>query len=158
MRVGEIIAAAFWLAVALGVTASGYELGLGTLSNPGSGLMIFWVGAAMTALSLATLAVAVRQPAGASLASLWEGLHWWRVPYVSVLLAIYAVLLPFAGYLLCTFLLLFILFKTIEPQGWGMSLLISLASTITSYLVFHRWLGTQLPEGVLAERLPQWTF
>ena len=44
MRTGESLAAVFWLAIALGVTWSGAELGLGTLSDPGSGSMIFWVG------------------------------------------------------------------------------------------------------------------
>ena len=94
MRTGESLAAVFWLAIALGVTWSGAELGLGTLSDPGSGSMIFWVGMVMTGLSLATLVVALRQPAGAGLASLWHGTRWWLVPYAVALLALYAWLLP----------------------------------------------------------------
>ena len=98
MRAGEIIAAAFWLAVAAGVTWAGAGLGLGTLSDPGPGGMIFWVGVVMTGLSLATLAVALRQPAGSGLASLWQGTRWWLVPYVVALLALYAWLLPALGF------------------------------------------------------------
>jgi putative tricarboxylic transport membrane protein len=157
MRTGDLLAAAFWLAIALGVLASGAELGLGTLNNPGSGFMIFWVGAAMTALAASALVVAARQPAGPGLATLWQGTRWWLVPYVSVLLVIYAVLLPVAGFIACTFVLLIVLFRTVDPQGWGMSLLIAASTTAIAYLVFHRWLGTQLPAGTLVERLP-WTF
>lgn len=157
MRTGDVLAAVCWLAIALGVTVAGARLGLGTLSDPGSGFMIFWVGTAMTALALSVLVVSARQPAGPRLATLWQGTRWRLVPYVCLLLAIYAVLLPVAGFLLCTFVLLLILFKTVEPQDWGISLLIAAASTVAAYLVFHRWLGTQLPAGTLLERLP-WTF
>ena len=157
MRTGDLLAAAVWLTIALGVAVAGLDLGLGTLSNPGSGFMIFWVGAAMTGLSLSALVVAARQPAEPRLAALWEGTRWWLVPYVSALLVLYAVLLPIGGFLACTFVLLLVLFRTIDPQGWGMSLLIAAASTAVADVVFHRWLGTQLPAGTLVERLP-WTF
>ena len=34
MRTGEILAAVFWLAIALGVTWSGWDLGLGRCAIP----------------------------------------------------------------------------------------------------------------------------
>ena len=147
MRTGEVLAAAFWVAFALGVTWAGANLGLGTLSNPGSGSMIFWVGVVMLALSLAAFAVAVRQPAGEGLGGLWQGLRWWLVPYVVVLLALYAWLMPMLGFLACTVLFLFILFMTIDRQGWLAPPLGALLITAGAYIVFHRWLGTQLPSG-----------
>src|SRR5918999_5815881 len=110
MRTGEFIAAAFWLAVALGVTVAGARLGLGTLNDPGSGFMIFWVGAAMTMLSLATLVVAARQPAALGLASLWRGTRWYLVPYVVILLVLYAWMLPVLGFLIVAAVLLLVLF------------------------------------------------
>ncbi len=158
MRTGEILAAAFWLAVALGVTAAGANLGLGSLSDPGSGFMIFWVGAAMAVFSSATLIIALRQPATSGLAALWSGTRWIKVPYVTVLLILYAWLLPTLGFLVTTVLLLFALFKTVEPQGWGPSLLGAVVSTAAADLVFHRWLGTQLPAGILPDRLASWIF
>jgi len=158
MRTGESLAAAFWLAIALGVTWSGAELGLGTLSNPGSGSMIFWVGVVMTGLALATLVVAVRQPSAAGLGSLWQGTRWWLVPYVAVLLALYAWLMPMLGFIATTMLLLFILFMTIDRQGWIAPPLGAVLITAGVYIVFHRWLGTQLPAGELerwvSEHLP----
>ncbi len=149
MRAADLMAALFWLAIAAGITASGYDLRLGTLNDPGSGFMVFWIGIIMLALAAVAVAQALRQPAGAGLASLWTGLRWRHVPYVAVLLATYAAALPLIGFPLATVLLLIVLFKTIEPQSWTMSIAGALATTGVAYLVFARWLGTQLPLGTL---------
>jgi putative tricarboxylic transport membrane protein len=145
MRTGEVLAAGFWLAVALGVTWAGVGLDLGTLSDPGPGGMIFWVGVVMTALSLATLVAALKQAPAAG--GPWQGTRWWLVPYVLALLALYAWLLPAFGFLTTTTLLLLVLFLTIDREGWIGPLLMAPLATAAAYLVFHRWLGTQLPAG-----------
>lgn len=151
MRTGEILAAVVWLAVGLGVTWSGWELGLGTLGDPGPGGMIFWVGAVMSALSLAALVVAARGSrvagSGGGLASLWAGTRWWLVPYVVVLLGLYAWLLPALGFLLTATLLLLVFFLTIDRQSWIAPPLGAVLATVAAYIVFHRWLGSQLPAG-----------
>lgn len=149
MRTADALSALFWLAIAVGITASGWELGLGQLNDPGSGFMIFWVGVAMTALGLGALGIAWRQPIGAGLAGLWAGARWRPVPYVVALLAIYAWLLPWLGFPILTVLLLAVLFKSIEPQRWSVAILGALAATGASWLLFARWLGTQLPLGTL---------
>jgi hypothetical protein len=148
MRTGELLAAAFWLAVALGITWAGADLGLGTLSDPGPGGMIFWVGAAMTVLSLgaALTRAPAKGPAG-GLASLWQGTRWWLVPYVVALLALYAWLLPVLGFFATTVLLLLVLFMTIDRQSWIAPPVGAVLATAAAYIVFHRWLGTQLPAG-----------
>ena len=149
MRTADLVSAGLWLAIALGITASGWELGLGSLMEPGSGFMIFWVGALMSVLCLVVLAAAPLQAAGRGLAGLWDGLAWWKIPYAAVLLLMYAWLLPWVGFPVVTVLLLLILFKTIEPQSWTVAIIGALISTIIAYLVFDRWLGTQLPVGEL---------
>ena len=149
MRTADVLSALFWLAIALGITAAGWDLRLGKLSDPGSGFMIFWVGIAMTGLCLAALANAMRQPATGGLRGVWADLRWRHVPYVTVLLALYAWLMPTLGFPLVTVLLLLVLFKTIEPQGWAVATGGAIVSTAVAYLVFARWLGTQLPVGTL---------
>jgi putative tricarboxylic transport membrane protein len=156
MRIGNLVAALVWLAVASYVTVDGWKMGLGSLNNPGSGFMFFWVGAIMTGLSLAALGSAIREPAGEALATLWAGTRWWLVPYVTVLLALYAWLLPTLGFLAGTMLLLFILFKTVDPLGWFASLFAAVATSLVTYLVFHRWLGTQLPAGQIKDWIATW--
>jgi putative tricarboxylic transport membrane protein len=149
MRLGDAFAAGFWLVLALGIAAAGQDLGLGTLRDPGSGFMIFWIGVVMTLLSAATLVSAVRQPAGVAFGTLWRGLRWQVVPYVAVLLALYAWLLPVVGFPLVTFLLLLTLFKTIETQTWTVAVLGAVLGSAVCYVIFDRLLGTQLPAGVL---------
>ena len=138
MRTADLVSASLWLAIALGITSSGWELGLGTMMEPGSGFMIVWVGVLMTVLCLAVLATGFRQPVGRGLGALWQGLAWRKVPYVAVLLTLYAWLLPTLGFPLVTVLLLIILFKTIEPQSWAVAIIGALVSTAVAYLVFDR--------------------
>ena len=149
MRAADTLAALFWLAIAIGIVASGWDLGLGAPNDPGSGFMIFWVGVAMTALSLAALAAGLRAPVAAGLGGLWSGARWRHVPYVTALLALYAWLLPWLGFPLLTVALLVALFKTIEPLSWSGAALGALAATAGAWLVFRIWLGTQLPLGTL---------
>jgi hypothetical protein len=175
MRTGETLAAAFWLLVALVITWSGWDLGLGTLGDPGPGGMIFWVGAIMSALCLAAMWTALRSSSGRAadrapnladdgavdgargegsrlepprtLAGLWHGTRWWLVPYVVALLALYAWLLPALGFLATTTLLLLVLFLTIDRRSWIGPPVGAVLATLAVYIVFHRWLGTQLPAG-----------
>ena len=147
MRTGEILAAIFWLAIALVVTWSGYDLGLGTLVDPGPGFMFFWVGLLMIGLSAAALAAAARQPVAEGLGQLWAGTRWWFVPYVVALLAVYAWVMPTVGFMGTTAVFLFILFMSIDRKGWLAPPLGAVLVTATAYIVFHRWLGTQLPAG-----------
>ena len=149
MRTADLVSASLWRAIALGITASGWDLELGATSEPGSGFMIFWVGVLMTVLSLVVLLSALQQPSGGGLAALWAGLSWWKVPYVVLLLVLYAWLLPTLGFPLVTVLLLLVLFRTIEPQSWTVAVIGALVSAAVAYLVFDRWLGTQLPVGEL---------
>ena len=156
MKAGELLAAAFWLAVAVYVTVAGWTLGLGSLSDPGSGFMIFWVGAVMTAMSVAALVIAARQPTGEALSSLWRGTRWYLIPYVTILLVLYAWSLPWLGFLATAALLMFVLFRTVDPLGWGEAVLGAVVSTGAAYVVFHRWLRTQLPAGELMDWLKPW--
>lgn len=149
MRTADLVSASLWLAIAFGITASGWDLGLGTMVEPGSGFMIFWIGILMTVLSLAVLAAAFSQPSGRGLGALWSGVAWRKIPYVALLLLLYALLLPTLGFPLVTVLLLIILFKTIEPQSWTVAVIGAIVSAAVAYLVFDRWLGTQLPVGTL---------
>ena len=53
------------MAIGAGVCYGGYDLELGTLRDPGSGFMFFWVGIIMMGLSLAILIRAMREKAKA---------------------------------------------------------------------------------------------
>jgi uncharacterized BrkB/YihY/UPF0761 family membrane protein len=53
--------------------------------------------------------------------------------------------LPFAGFILSVFALLFVLYAVVERLPWLHAALVSAATTAVLYLVFKVWLGVPLP-------------
>ncbi len=137
--------------LALGVAAfiawQGVELGLGRASDPGSGFILFWTGLIMAGLSVALLVQSLVDRE--AVAARFAGLRWGKVVYVVALLALYSAVLEFAGFILATFVLLLVLFKTVEPQSWRVAVAGSVLTTFGAWAVFVAWLGTQLPVGSL---------
>ncbi len=150
MKNRDLFSSLFWLAMGAGVCYGGYDLELGTLHDPGSGFMFFWVGAIMIGLSLFIFIRAIRERGKAEETKiLWSQVQWKKNIYVLAALFLYAYAFSPLGFILSTVLLLIFLFKAVEPQRWSVAILGALLSTLTSYAVFHLWLGTQLPKGFL---------
>lgn len=139
------------LAISAFILVQGRELGLGQPSNPGSGFILFWTGAIMTALSAVLLGQSL-MPArrdAPGLGAPFAGLRWGKVVYVVALMAVYAAVLETVGFVLSTLVLLLVLFKTVDPQSWRVSILGSVLTTLGAWGVFVAWLGTQMPVGTL---------
>ena len=150
MKKKDILSSLFWLAAGFGVCYGGYDLELGTLRDPGSGFMFFWVGVIMIGLSLAVLVKAVRMKPDQKGVGLLRGeVRWAKILSVLAALVLYAYVFPHLGFILSTVLLLLFLFKAVEPQKWSWAVLGAVISTLTAYGVFQLWLGTQLPRGFL---------
>ena len=158
MRTGELLAAGFWLAIALGITWSGWGLGLGTLTRSwlrrhdllgrrgDDGAVAGNAGRGRAAAG----GLESRQPVArhALVAHSLRG-----DPAGALCLA-----LPALGFLTTTVLLLLVLFATIDRQSWIAPPVGAILITLVAYIVFHRLLGTQLPAGDaerwLGEHLP----
>ncbi len=150
MKKKDILSSLFWLAMGFGVCYGGYDLELGTLRDPGSGFMFFWVGVIMVGLSLAVLVKAVRMKPDQKGVGLLRGeVRWAKILSVLAVLVLYAYVFPHLGFIISTVLLLLFLFKAVEPQKWSWAVLGAVISTLTAYGVFQLWLGTQLPRGFL---------
>jgi len=150
MKSRDFYSSLFWLALGVGVCYGGYDLELGTLHDPGSGFMFFWVGLIMVGLSLVILVQGVRK--GGDSQGVWavfSGLRYPKVIYVLIALSVYAYVFNLLGFIPATVLLLIFLFKAIEPQRWSVAILGAVASSLIAYLVFQVWLGSQLPKGLL---------
>lgn len=146
----ETFTAALMLALAAYIAYEGYDLGLGKASDPGSGYIQFWTGLIMAGLSSILLLRSVLPGADtSSIGAPFAGIRWGKVLYVTALLVAYAAVLGYLGFIISTFILLLVLFKTVEPQGWGVSLIGSALTTGVAWLVFVYWLGQQLPSGSL---------
>ena len=151
MRSRDIISSLFWLAMGIGVCYEAYRLELGTLRDPGSGFIFFWVGIIMIGLSLGVLIRAIKEKAipGELKKVLWTEVRWRKIVVVLAALSLYAYFFTILGFILSTILLLIFLFKAIEPQSWTKAVLGAIITTFAAYGLFHLWLGVQLPRGLL---------
>jgi putative tricarboxylic transport membrane protein len=136
----------FWLAVGAFVAWSGWDLELGSVHDPGSGFMLFWVGLIIAGLSAAVVIAGAR---GTGEAPAWANARWSKVLLLLVSLAVYAWLLPRAGFIVTTTVVMLGLFKFVEPQRWSIAVAGAIASALIAYVVFKVWLGAQLPAGEL---------
>jgi hypothetical protein len=81
--------------------------------------------------------------------NLWAGMDVKKVVYVLILLVVYLFMLRPAGFLISTFILLFLLFRVKGTYRLFTNLIVSVLVTAGSYLVFQVWLQVQLPQGIL---------
>ena len=125
------------------------KYGFGSFSEPGVGFITFFAGAILALLSLLLLFSSFREEESAGLRALWAGLDVKKVVYVLALLVAYTLLLRPGGFLLCTSVLLFLLFRVKGSYGVWATFLVSLSVTAVSYLLFQVWLQVQLPRGIL---------
>lgn len=150
MKKRDIISSLFWFALGGGICYGGYDLEIGTLHDPGSGFMFFWMGMVIIGLSLSIFIPALRlEGVKGELKTLWAGLRWGKVLSVLAALFIYAYVLIPLGFIPATMLLLTFLFKAVEPQKWGWAVFGAAVSTLAVYGLFQLWLGCQLPPGLL---------
>ena len=70
-----------------------------------------------------------------------------------VLMVLYGLLMDSVGFLIMTFLYLFVVLKYTENQGWRRTLLIGTIATVVSYLLFEYYLGVPLPVGFMKNLL-----
>ncbi len=138
----------FWLAISLFIVCAGWQLELGSLHDPGSGFLLFWVGLIMVGLALAVLVPALRVR-GVEARKLFGGSAWRRVVVVVLSLLVYAYIFEPLGFLLATALLMIFLFKAVEPQSWTVAITGGVVGSVVAWVLFHRWLGAQLPAGIL---------
>jgi len=140
----------FWLAVGIVIAISSLKYGLGTLHEPGPGFITFFAGSILALLSLSLFFSSLRdQKDQGGFQSLWVGLKPLKVLYVIVLLVAYTFSVKPIGFLISTFLLLFLLFRVKGTYRLKTILLMSLLVTVGSYIVFEIWLKAQLPKGIL---------
>ncbi|MGB9628068.1 MAG: tripartite tricarboxylate transporter TctB family protein [Thermodesulfobacteriota bacterium] len=147
----DTISSLFWLFAGAWICYQGYDTGLGSLHEPGSGFLIFWAGIVMMVLSIIILIQALlkkKDRAGTKMN--WASIRWGKIFLVSASLFAYGYALIPLGFVFTTILLLLFLCKMIEPQRWSVSIGVSLISTLCVYVVFQLWLGIQLPRGILS--------
>lgn len=148
MKVHDQASSLFWLLVAIYGSVESLRMGVGTLQKPGMGFITFGTSLLLGILSLALLLQSTLKRDQTKTEPLFAGKLWKRVLFALVALVIYAELMPLAGYLVSTFLLMSFLFWIVKGQKWWWILISSLLTTLLTYYVFSVWLKGQLPEGL----------
>jgi putative tricarboxylic transport membrane protein len=143
------ISGLFWLLFGGYVIYESRLYGLGSLTDPGPGFLLFNSGIGLAGLSCLVLIKEIIKPDTESLPILWEGVPWWKPGLCFLSLLIYTVVVSHLGFVLTTFLLLVYLFTIGRNERKIMALPIALGTVVIAYLVFDILLQCQLPRGAL---------
>ena len=148
-RNSELWGGLFWYVLGVWITWSGADLGLGVLSEPGSGFALFWIGLLMAGLASFVIIGAVNN-GGADIATIWADTRWQKVLTVIAALLIFGFLFEPIGFIPCSFALLLFLMFFIDAVDWRLALPITCAIVIGIWWAMTKALKIQLPAGTLA--------
>lgn len=153
VRRAEFWGGLFWLAFGAFITWQGWLLELGTLREPGSGFVFFWLGLMIAVFAVVITLDGVRGE-GPLLADLWRGARWRNVLMVILALIAFGFLFEGLGFVLCSLALLLFLMTFVDPVKPVLSIPISVVAAVGVWYVLEKVLLVQLPKGSWLEGLP----
>jgi putative tricarboxylic transport membrane protein len=151
MKKNDLIPGVIWLGLGMAVAVIAYNLKLGTLRNPGPGLMPFFLGIILSICSLPIIVrsfLIIKRKKKQGDEGMWSGVEFRKLIFVLTSLLGYTMLLEKIGFVLTTFLLLLSLFKTINSQKWSWVLIQSGLTVLITFLIFSVFLKVELPWGL----------
>lgn len=139
----------FWVILSLVIAIHAHRLGVGSVSNPGPGFIFFYAALFIGIMAMLLLLGSWTGKEEGAGTGIFENVHWVKVllPFAYILL--YALALEKAGFMISTFLLIFLLLKTIEAKGWSIAVFVGIAASLGTYAMFELWLHVRLPKGIL---------
>jgi putative tricarboxylic transport membrane protein len=138
--------ALFWVALGFLVCYGATRLGLGSVTDPGSGFIFFWTGLILVILSLVAFPDSVRG-SEATIPEIGET-NWLKIALVLLSLLLYAFFLERLGFVMTTFVLLSFLLGLIEGRNWPRAFAVAGAAVLASFAIFELWLKIRLPKGI----------
>ena len=139
-----------WIGLSLFVMFFSYKLDIGALRHPGPGLLPFYVSALILIISLSLLLryVLKKRDKDETLKEDRGRIAFWKVAIVVISLIFYGLFLEKLGFLIATFVLVNILFKTAGMKKWSFTLMGSVLTVLATYFLFT-YLGLNFPKGIL---------
>jgi putative tricarboxylic transport membrane protein len=126
------------------------QMSFGTIRSPGPGFFPTVLGAILFLFAgIFVLKSVFKRTLVRDSGNPWGGTDWKRIPFTLAILLGYALFLDHLGYLVCTSILLGILFWGEGARKKWVAIVGSPIITIASYVLFKRFLGIQLPWGLL---------
>ncbi|MEI9475272.1 MAG: tripartite tricarboxylate transporter TctB family protein [Deltaproteobacteria bacterium] len=143
------ISALFFVGLSLFICEQSVVIGLGTPDTPGSGLLSFGAGAGIGILALWLLIQSFRSKKTHDEVQGGGTFRWGKFLLVCICLFGYALVVNWLGFVLTTFIVVFVLFHLLEPKKWWLGVIEAAAIATGNYLFFVEWLGLSLPRGFL---------
>src|SRR5882724_13342576 len=112
--------ALFWVALGILVCYGATRLGLGSVTEPGSGFIFFWSGLILVILSLMVVAESLRSTE--EIVQETTETNWVKIALVLLSLLLYAFFLERLGFVVTTFVLVSFLLCCIDGANWVRSL------------------------------------
>ena len=135
------------LALSLFVVWSGIDMGMGSITDPGSGYVLVYAGLLMILFSVIMLYSAVKD-GGPTFLSLWRDVLWTKPLIVIALLIAFTLAFETVGFLISTTILLIVLLRVIDPVPWVRAISIAVLVPLVCWYVLVKLLLIQLPSGV----------
>jgi putative tricarboxylic transport membrane protein len=120
----------------------------GTMDQPGPGLYPLFVGVLLVTASIGSIVTDLLNPAPGVL-EIPKGTDLGRVLTVLGGAVAYVLLLPFAGHLLSSILMVFIVLQAMGLTSWPMKIGFTIVIALGSYYLFDILLMVPLPPGLL---------
>ena len=146
----DLVGGLFWLCIGLLLGAWAKEYEIGSLTQPGPGLLPSILAALLVVLSAILLGRAWRRRVPGEADSTGSpGAGWKRICYVVAVLFAATLVFEPLGYFLTIFLLIALLMLGTGPQDWKQGLLAGLCTAVGVHFVFVRLLAQPFPLGIL---------
>lgn len=147
----EIGVALFVLALGVITMIGSLQVGIGWGDEgPKSGFFPFWIGLIVVLASIVNFVRALAISPGKLFAE-WSQLA--EVRKVVIPMAIYVSAVPWLGIYLSSALLIAGFMRWLGRYGWALTLCISVALPILTYVTFERWFLVPLPKGPIEDWL-----
>jgi putative tricarboxylic transport membrane protein len=148
MRPSHSLVNLFWIGLGMFVMIFSYHLGLGRFNNPDSGLMSFLLGLLLVLLSLYGLITSLLKKTGDEPPQTkgWRQTSYGKIALVLMALVMYSFVLEKLGFVITTWIFLFLLFKGMGNR-WITTLIASTFTVFATYFVFT-FFGVRFPPGI----------
>lgn len=151
MKSGDRIPALFFLALSVFICQQSVVIGVGSMGQPGPGLLAFGAGVAMGGLAVWFLIQSfVSKESRGDVSQEGRTFKKGRFLLVCASLFVYTSAVNRLGFFLTTFLFVVFVLWLVEPKKGWRTLLEATLITIGNYLLFVKWLGLGLPTGIFA--------